>query len=168
MDREPIVQNGTLLVSADTVAKALQVNVKFNADKNMVLITTPRATEQFNKEDQAVKDILNGVGMIPHIAVDGAKEFKLTAEIGPWSPVKGVLTKDNAANVTKYDHDYTMLLSGFQINGSESEKDYFTINGRSYPDTTPIVVKKGETVRLRLINIDAMEVHTMHMHGLDF
>lgn len=61
-----------------------------------------------------------------------------------------------------------MLLSGFQINGSESEKDYFTINGRSYPDTTPIDVKKGETVRLRLINIDAMEVHTMHLHGLDF
>jgi hypothetical protein len=266
--RDPIIQNGTLMVSANTITKALQVNVKFNADKNMVQVTTPGAIEQFDKEDQAVKDILNGVGMIPNITADGAKEFKLTAEIHPWAPIKGVLTnawsyngqapgptirvkegdhvrvtllnnlpeattihwhglhvpiemdgvpdvsqkpippgqsftydfiashpgtfiyhshfndmkqignglygafiidpKDGAANVTKYDHDYTMLLSGFQINGSESEKDYFTINGRSYPDTTPIVVKKGETVRLRLINIDSMEVHTMHLHGLDF
>src|SRR5690606_29071560 len=29
--------------------------------------------------------------------------------------------------------------------------DYFTINGKSFPDTQPIRVKKGDVVRLRLI-----------------
>nr|WP_237690795.1 multicopper oxidase domain-containing protein [Paenibacillus caui] len=70
---------------------------------------------------------------------------------------------------TKYDHDYTMLLSGFHVNTAmEEEQDYFTINGVSYPDTPPLDVKKGDTVRIRLINIDTMEPHTMHLHGMDF
>ncbi|MNM78897.1 Copper resistance protein A precursor [compost metagenome] len=76
----------------------------------------------------------------------------------------GVLT-DN----TKTDHDYTMLLSGFHVNTTmEGEEDYYTINGRSYPDTPPIEVKQGEISRVRLINMDTMEVHTMHLHGMDF
>ena len=62
-----------------------------------------------------------------------------------------------------------MVLSGFHVNTTmEDEEDYFTINGRSYPDTPPITMKKGETARIRLINIDTMEPHTMHLHGMDF
>lgn len=72
-------------------------------------------------------------------------------------------------NQSVFNHDYTMVLSGFHVNTTmEDEEDYFTINGRSYPDTPPIEMKKGETARIRLINIDTMEPHTMHLHGMDF
>ena len=72
-------------------------------------------------------------------------------------------------NQSVFNHDYTMVLSGFHVNTTmEDEEDYFTINGRSYPDTPPITMKKGETARIRLINIDTMEPHTMHLHGMDF
>ncbi len=45
--------------------------------------------------------------------------------------------------------------------------NYWTINGKSFPDTQPIEVKNGELVRLRLANI-SNGVHPMHLHGHDF
>jgi FtsP/CotA-like multicopper oxidase with cupredoxin domain len=45
---------------------------------------------------------------------------------------------------------------------------YFVMNGKSYPDTQPIVVKHGQTVHLRLIGADTTMIHPMHMHGTSF
>ena len=45
--------------------------------------------------------------------------------------------------------------------------DGFTINGRSFPFTEPIIVKKGEKVRIRFINAGYME-HFMHTHSHKF
>lgn len=88
--------------------------------------------------------------------------------IDPKTTEPEVTEGDFSANQS-YDHDYTMVLGGFHINTTvEDEEDYYTINGRSYPDTPPIQLKLGETARIRLINIDNMEVHTMHLHGMDF
>lgn len=42
--------------------------------------------------------------------------------------------------------------------------DYFTINGKSFPETQPIRVKKGDVVRLRLIG-SGDHVHSIHTHG---
>jgi len=41
------------------------------------------------------------------------------------------------------------------------------INGRGYPDTTPIEVREGERLRLRLVN-NTMMFHPMHLHGHTF
>nr|WP_050979767.1 copper oxidase [Fictibacillus macauensis] len=45
--------------------------------------------------------------------------------------------------------------------------NYFTMNGVAYPDTTPIAVKAGDCVRLRLGNL-SMDSHPMHLHGHSF
>ncbi|HKA51791.1 MAG TPA: multicopper oxidase family protein [Candidatus Dormibacteraeota bacterium] len=37
-------------------------------------------------------------------------------------------------------------------------------NGKSFPDTVPIVVREGQYVRLRLVN-DTDEYHPIHLHG---
>ncbi|SFI42440.1 Multicopper oxidase [Paenibacillus sp. UNC496MF] len=88
--------------------------------------------------------------------------------IDPKTTVAGDPNGDFKAD-QRYDHDYTMVLSGFRVNTTgEEEEDYFTINGRSYPDTPAIEMKQGETARVRLINTDTMEIHTMHLHGMDF
>ena len=47
------------------------------------------------------------------------------------------------------------------------EPNYFTINGKAFPSTETITVKKGERVRLRLIGIGQF-IHPMHLHGLPF
>ncbi len=44
--------------------------------------------------------------------------------------------------------------------------DYFTINGKSFPMTQPIRVKKGDVVRVRFIGAGG-EFHEMHLHGHD-
>jgi plastocyanin len=264
--RNPVLYNNVVYVYDDTVAKMFNVTITVNKPLNQVQIVTPENTKQFMDEEAQVSDVFNGVGMIPHIADDGAKEFTITAQLHAWSPLQGVLTTawtfngqvpgqtirvtegdhvritlinklpepttihwhgihvpnemDGVPGITQnpvlpgqtfvydfvvdrpgtymyhshydemlqigngmygtfivdpkdpkasihYDHDYTMMLSGFSINSS-AEEDYYTINGRSYPDTLPIEVKKGETVHIRLLNIDSKEVHTMHLHGMDF
>lgn len=41
----------------------------------------------------------------------------------------------------------------------------WTLNGKTYPDTTPIHVQHGERIRLNFIN-NSMMAHPMHLHGL--
>lgn len=42
---------------------------------------------------------------------------------------------------------------------------YYVINGKSFPDTQPILVKHGQTVHLRLFGADTTMLHPMHLHG---
>ena len=45
--------------------------------------------------------------------------------------------------------------------------NFFTINGKSYPDTEPIQVRAGDLVRLRLVNAGQF-AHPLHLHGTSF
>ena len=45
---------------------------------------------------------------------------------------------------------------------------YYVINGKSFPDTPPLVVKHGQTVHLRMIGADTSMIHPMHLHGHSF
>ena len=52
--------------------------------------------------------------------------------------------------------------------GHGGEYNVFTINGRAMPDIPDIVVKEGQTVRLRYVNASTMSIHPMHLHGHQF
>jgi FtsP/CotA-like multicopper oxidase with cupredoxin domain len=77
----------------------------------------------------------------------------------------------------KYDREYTVVLSerlstlmpGVGTPGhAMGTSDTFFINGKSWPEAQPLRVKKGERVRLRLINAGSMSTHPMHLHGHSF
>ncbi|HEY3012337.1 MAG TPA: copper oxidase [Gemmatimonadales bacterium] len=55
------------------------------------------------------------------------------------------------------DVDYVMVLN----DGSHG----YTLNGKGFPATEPIVCKLGQTVRLRFMN-EGMMIHPMHLHGV--
>jgi manganese oxidase len=57
-----------------------------------------------------------------------------------------------------YDSDYTMVLN--DTTGG------FTLNGKQFPNTQPIIAKKGERVRVRYMN-EGLMIHPMHLHGLE-
>jgi len=57
-----------------------------------------------------------------------------------------------------YDSDYNMVLN--------DTAGGFTINGKGFPDTQPIVAKLGERVRIRYFN-EGLMIHPMHLHGLE-
>ena len=62
-------------------------------------------------------------------------------------------------------HDFLEIISSWPINSStESE---FSLNGKSYPATQQLNVRKGERFRIRWINISGENFHTMHTHGHD-
>lgn len=41
----------------------------------------------------------------------------------------------------------------------------YTINGKGFPATQPIVVQRGDRVRVRYMN-EGLQVHPMHLHGI--
>ena len=51
--------------------------------------------------------------------------------------------------------------------GKRIEPNFFLINGRPYPMTEHLHIKRGENIRVRLINAGLMP-HFMHLHGHDF
>jgi FtsP/CotA-like multicopper oxidase with cupredoxin domain len=61
----------------------------------------------------------------------------------------------------KYDVEYTMYL------GTAMGKDgmVYTINGKTYPETAPVNVKKGDLVKVKLVNNSPKDLHPMHLHG---
>lgn len=57
----------------------------------------------------------------------------------------------------KYDQDRVMLLNNIQ--------GHYLINGKEFPNIDPWLVKKGDLLRVRMINISPIELHPMHFHG---
>lgn len=97
---------------------------------------------------------------------------------------------------TEFDKEFTMMLSAWNIpqpeggagaamagmeDASSSEKateesgnlsmrmdyNYFTINGKAFPEVPTWTVNEGDLVRVRMINISNL-AHPMHLHGQDF
>jgi FtsP/CotA-like multicopper oxidase with cupredoxin domain len=61
---------------------------------------------------------------------------------------------------TTYDNvdvDYVMILN----DGAHG----YTLNGKSFPATEPIVAKLGQRLRVRYMN-EGMMIHPMHLHGM--
>ncbi|MFZ0885276.1 MAG: copper oxidase [Candidatus Acidiferrales bacterium] len=72
------------------------------------------------------------------------------------------------------DQDFAIILQEYAVlpnnptpNSMNMEFNWLTMNGKSGPATTPLVVRLGDRVRLRLINL-GMDHHPIHMHGHQF
>jgi len=73
----------------------------------------------------------------------------------------GQASKANFTLDQKHTLDYTMNLNTEMKNG----EIVYTVNGKTFPETEPIKVKKRDTVKVRLINISKTDDHPMHLHG---
>lgn len=58
-------------------------------------------------------------------------------------------------------------LGSYEVDPLNDDLQFFTMNGRCFPATAPLVVKYGERVRIRLANPAMME-HPIHLHGHQF
>ncbi len=74
----------------------------------------------------------------------------------------------------RVDKDFGLILQEWAIlpnnsipNSLSMEFNWLTINGKAGPDTTPMIVKLGERVRIRMVNL-GMDHHPMHIHGTQF
>ena len=83
--------------------------------------------------------------------------------IHPKTPYAPVVQKDYALVL----QEYAVLPNNPTPNSLSMEFNFLTFNGKAAPATTPLIVKLGERVRLRLVNI-GMDHHPIHLHGMQF
>lgn len=75
----------------------------------------------------------------------------------------------------KIDRDFAIFLGEWNVPpgaytpnpNTMTDFNTFTFNGRAYPGTTPLIVKTGDRVRIRLANL-SMDSHPIHLHGYSF
>jgi len=78
------------------------------------------------------------------------------------TPARGAITLH-----TRADASYTLRLGNLSQHGFSAVAHLdpvYTINGKAAPDTAPIMVRRGQLVRLHIVN-ESDYVHPMHLHG---
>jgi FtsP/CotA-like multicopper oxidase with cupredoxin domain len=80
-----------------------------------------------------------------------------------------------APEAPRVDRDFCIMLHEWAVPPGTSRPNpavmtdfnTFTFNSRAWPGTAPLVVKKGDRVRVRLGNL-SMDSHPIHLHGYRF
>jgi FtsP/CotA-like multicopper oxidase with cupredoxin domain len=68
-----------------------------------------------------------------------------------------IVEPKNPRAIERADIDHVMILN-------DSQGGY-TLNGKGFPATEPIVAKRGQKVRIRFMN-EGIMIHPMHLHGM--
>jgi hypothetical protein len=63
--------------------------------------------------------------------------------------------------------EYAVLPNSTIPNSMNMEFNWLTLNGKAGPASTPLIIKQGERVRIRIINL-GMDHHPIHLHGFTF
>jgi FtsP/CotA-like multicopper oxidase with cupredoxin domain len=78
------------------------------------------------------------------------------------------------AHKPQVDHDFGIVLQEWAIlpnldvpNTANMEFNWLTFNGFAAPSITPMIVRQGNRVRMRIVNL-GMDHHPIHLHGHQF
>lgn len=89
-----------------------------------------------------------------------------------------IIDPPRGSDPQRYDVERTLVVSEWTADPASGRTrgvmqmegmlpNFFTINGKSFPDTEQIKVRAGERVLLRLVNAGQFE-HPLHLHGTSF
>ncbi|OUB79181.1 copper oxidase [Bacillus thuringiensis serovar zhaodongensis] len=153
-DGQPINDPKVIKDKVISIAPGERYDIEFTANK----------TGKWYVEDHSKNKGAKGMKAV--IEYDGSKEMKdkadekeklLKVDIMKYGTKKlGSFTLNQ-----EYTATYNMDLNT-QMNGNEM---VYTINGKVFPDIDPIQVKKGDLVKVKLVNRSKMDDHPMHLHG---
>jgi hypothetical protein len=86
----------------------------------------------------------------------------------------GFIIHPKTAYLPRVDKDYLIALQEYAVlpnstipNSMNMEFNWLTFNGKAGPASTPLIVRHGERVRIRLVNL-GMDHHPIHLHGFTF
>ena len=72
------------------------------------------------------------------------------------------------------DRDFVVILQEYAIlpnnptpNSMNMEFNWLTFNGKAGPAATPLIIRQGDRVKIRLLNL-GMDHHPIHLHGHQF
>jgi FtsP/CotA-like multicopper oxidase with cupredoxin domain len=137
--------------SMDGVAGVTQAAVQPGETFTYEFMAKPAGSFMYHSHTDSDKQV--GLGLYAPFVIDPAQ---------PESPAPDVdvimmLSEARVIDGTTYE---AMPMAG-------AEPNYFLINGKSFPATETIPVKKGDRVRIRFMGIGQF-VHPMHLHGMPF
>jgi FtsP/CotA-like multicopper oxidase with cupredoxin domain len=75
----------------------------------------------------------------------------------PMGLLGAFIVEPRGGETRRADLDYVMILN----DGPHG----YTLNGKGFPATEPIVVNRGQKLRIRFMN-EGMMIHPMHLHGM--
>ena len=75
----------------------------------------------------------------------------------PMGLLGAFVVTDPAAGDPEVSQDLAMILNDGPLG--------FTINGKGFPATEPIVATQGDLIRIRYMN-EGLQIHPMHLHGI--
>jgi FtsP/CotA-like multicopper oxidase with cupredoxin domain len=86
-----------------------------------------------------------------------------------------IVVHPRSPNFMKVDRDFVFLINAYDIEpGAHTPKiatmtdfNLWSWNSRVFPGIAPLVVRKGDRVRVRMGNL-TMTAHPIHLHGYDF
>jgi FtsP/CotA-like multicopper oxidase with cupredoxin domain len=154
-DGQPINNPQALKNSFLTIAPGERYDVEFEANNPGQWNLEAHGTEPGVKgmKVKIAYEGANGSTDTPNDAVVNLPVFNL-AQYGQTG--KGRFSLEQ-----QYDLTYTMNLGTEEKNG----QPVYTINGKTYPKTDAIQVKKGDKVMVKLVNNSKSDDHPMHLHG---
>lgn len=152
-DGNPLVQ--AVEVDAVPIAPSERYDVQFVADKPGAWFFYCSQHGHAKAGEQVLVSYEGREESKPQAAVEGVSGLKL------WHYANGA-GQDVLPRPSGQERTFDLTLSGGMM-GS----DLWTINGKRYPNTDPLRVKKGDLVRVALNNM-SMEAHPMHLHGQSF
>ena len=86
----------------------------------------------------------------------------------------GFIIHPKSAYTPRVDKDFLIALQEYAVlpnstipNSMSMEFNWLTFNGKAGPAATPLIIRQGERVRIRLINM-GMDHHPIHLHGFTF
>ena len=86
----------------------------------------------------------------------------------------GFIIHPRKAYTPRVDKDFLISLQEYAVlpnstipNSMNMEFNWLTFNGKAGPASTPLIVRQGERVRIRLVNL-SMDHHPIHLHGFTF
>ena len=81
----------------------------------------------------------------------------------PRTPYRPHCEKDFVVHL----QEYAVLPNATTPNTQMMEFNWLLLNGKAGPSSTPLIVRQGERVRIRFVNL-GMDHHPMHVHGHTF
>jgi FtsP/CotA-like multicopper oxidase with cupredoxin domain len=87
-----------------------------------------------------------------------------------------IVVHPRAPRGPRVDRDFALMTHEWKIRPGTRRPDptemtdfnVLTFNSKAFPGTAPLVVGKGERVRIRFGNLSAMDHHPIHLHGFSF
>jgi FtsP/CotA-like multicopper oxidase with cupredoxin domain len=99
----------------------------------------------------------------PHMAMQEMMGLLGAFIMHPKEPYRPAVDKDFVILL----QEYAVLPNNVVPNSMNMEFNWLTINGKVGPAITPLIVRLGDRVRIRVINL-GMDHHPIHLHGHTF